>query len=65
MASLAMRKITEKIKSYPTAFGALVGLLIVGAIFIIETWFPWLGNAWERHNSLVQPAHLGRGGSYA
>ena len=49
-----MGKIAEKIKSYPTSFGVLIGLVIVAVIFTIETWFPRLGNAWETHNSLVR-----------
>ena len=35
-------------------FGALIGLVIFSTIIVIETWFPWIGKAWERHDRLVQ-----------
>jgi hypothetical protein len=48
--------IKKLITAYPMLFGALIGLVIFGAIIVIETWFPWIGKAWERHNKLVQSA---------
>lgn len=42
------------IAAYPILFGALIGLVIFGGIIVIETWFPRVGRAWERHNRLVQ-----------
>lgn len=42
------------ITNYPTLFGALIGLVMVGTIIVIENWFPWIGSAWKRHNRLVQ-----------
>ncbi len=48
--------IKKLITTYPMLFGALIGLVIFGTIIVIETWFPWIGKAWDRHNRLVQSA---------
>jgi hypothetical protein len=46
---------TKKVlATYPMLLGALIGLVTFTSIIIIETWFPWIGKAWERHNRLVQ-----------
>jgi hypothetical protein len=50
--NLPMRKIT----TYPVLLGVLIALLLAGIIIAIVIWFPWLGEAWERHDSLVQAA---------
>jgi hypothetical protein len=47
-------KLLVFIKSYPMLFGVFIGLLIFGSIVIIETWFPWIAQAWEKHYRFVQ-----------
>ena len=42
------------IASHPVVLGALIGLLIFVAIIVMETWFPLVGKAWDRHSRLVQ-----------
>ena len=42
------------IASHPILLGVLIALLIFVAVIVMETWFPWVGKAWERHNRLVQ-----------
>ena len=44
------------ITSYPMLFGVLTSFLLFVAIMIMETWFPTVGEAWDRHNRLVQSA---------
>jgi len=44
----------KMITSYPVLFGALIALLLSGALMVIVIWFPWLGEAWDRHDRLVQ-----------
>jgi hypothetical protein len=46
--------IKKVITSYPILFGALIGLVIFSAIIVTETWFPWIGKAWDRHYRLAQ-----------
>ena len=46
--------IKKLIITYPILFGALISLMIFGTIVVIETWFPWIGKAWDRNNRLVQ-----------
>jgi len=40
--------------SHPTLLGVAIGLLLVVSIIVMETWFPRVGEAWKRHNRLVQ-----------
>ena len=42
------------ITSYPELFGACIGLLIVIAIIAMVKWAPGIGDAWDRHNTLVR-----------
>jgi hypothetical protein len=42
------------IASYPELFGACIGLLIVIAIIAMVKWAPGIGDAWDRHNTLVR-----------
>jgi hypothetical protein len=50
--------IGDKIKSYPTLFGMLIGLIIFAFIIIIVNWFPWVGKAWERNDSQVRSLYF-------
>jgi hypothetical protein len=40
--------------SYPTTFGAVIGVVFLGSIFAIEMWFPRVGDAWDRHEKMVR-----------
>jgi hypothetical protein len=51
----------QKITNYPVLFGVLIALLLAGIIIASVTWFPWLVEAWERHDSLVQAAFFSVG----
>jgi hypothetical protein len=42
------------ITSYPELFGACIGLVIVVAIIAMVKWAPWIGDAWDTHNTLVR-----------
>jgi hypothetical protein len=42
------------ITSHPILFGALIGVLLLLAIGVIETWFPSVDDAWTRHDALVR-----------
>jgi hypothetical protein len=46
----------QKITNYPVLFGVLIALLLAGIIIASVTWYSWLVEAWERHDSLVQAA---------
>jgi hypothetical protein len=46
--------VKKSIASHPTLFGASVGLIIFVGIIVMETWFPGVGRAWERHDELVR-----------
>jgi hypothetical protein len=39
-------------------FGAFIGLLLLIGIFSMVTWAPGIGDAWDRHNKLVQAIFL-------
>jgi len=41
-------------KIYPMLFGALIGLLLLAAIIVEETWFPWIGEYHDSNKRLVQ-----------
>jgi hypothetical protein len=56
MAKLLSLKKT--ITTYPMLFGAFIGLLLVIGIFSMVIWDPWIGDAWEKHNKLVQAIFL-------
>jgi hypothetical protein len=43
----------NSIKSYPIVFGVLVAVILSGIVIVIETWFPRIGEAWDRNNSFV------------
>lgn len=51
LKSLSIRK---TITTYPMLFGAFIGLLLLIGIFSMVIWTPWIGDAWERHDKLVQ-----------
>lgn len=42
------------IEAYPALFGALIGVVLIGLVFIIVIWFPWIGDAWDRHDKTVR-----------
>ena len=42
----------KKIPSY--LLGASIGLVIIGAIFAIQIWFPWLEEDLSRHKGLLE-----------
>ncbi|SRR6266404_692386 len=42
----------KKTSSY--LLGALIGLVIIGAIFAMQIWFPWLENDLGRHKRLIE-----------
>ncbi len=44
----------KKLTSYPLLSGALIGLLTLGGIIVVETWFPWIDQALRRHNTLIE-----------
>jgi len=49
--TLSIRKI---ITTHPTLLGAFLGLLLLIGIWSMVIWAPWIGDAWDRHNELVQ-----------
>jgi hypothetical protein len=46
--------ISKIITTYPILFGAFIGLLLLIGIISMVTWAPWIGDAWEKHDKLVQ-----------
>jgi hypothetical protein len=44
----------KMITSYPVLFGALIALLLCGAIIVIQTWFPWIFEYYDGHRRLVE-----------
>ncbi len=48
----------KMITSYPVLFGALIALLLSGAIIVIQTWFPWIDEYQDRHKRLVEAVFL-------
>src|SRR5712691_12393523 len=44
----------KMITSYPVLFGALIALLLSGAIMVVVIWFPWIGEYHDGHKTLVQ-----------
>ncbi len=46
--------VKKLISSYPMLFGALIALLLSGAIIVIVVWFPWIGEYHDRHRRVVQ-----------
>ena len=38
--------------------GILIACLIAGCIFAVGIWFPWIGDAWDRHARLVQAIYF-------
>jgi len=48
----------KTITSYPTLFGALIALLLCGAIFAITIWAPWIWDHLGRHKTLVQAIYF-------
>jgi hypothetical protein len=44
----------KKITSYPMLLGILIGILSAGGIMAMVIWFPWVGDAWDRHEPLVR-----------
>jgi lysylphosphatidylglycerol synthetase-like protein (DUF2156 family) len=53
-----MERIEDKVRRFPTLFGALIGLAIFAAIIVIETWFPRVGEAWRRNNANVRSVYF-------
>jgi hypothetical protein len=49
-----MKEIANKIRRYPTLFGALIGLMVFGSIIVVVNWFPWVDQAWDRNNNQVR-----------
>ena|SRR5882762_7922217 len=44
----------KKTSSY--LLGVLIGLVIIGCIFVVQVWFPWLENDLGRHKRLIESA---------
>lgn len=44
----------KKLLMSPTASGILIGVLSLAGIIVMETWFPWIDRAWDRHKELVK-----------
>jgi hypothetical protein len=44
----------RKLITSPTGSGILIGVLTLAGLVVMETWFPWIGQAWRRHNELVK-----------
>jgi len=44
----------KKIMSHPVLLGIGIAFVIGGGIIVMETWFPWVGAAWDSHKRLVQ-----------
>jgi|ERR1700722_6500319 len=42
------------VKSYPTTFGIVIGLLLASIVVAIAAWFPRTAAAWERNNVSVR-----------
>lgn len=38
----------------PYVLGALLGLVIVGSMFVVIVWFPKIGDAWDKNDSVVR-----------
>src|ERR1700730_9050850 len=56
--NVPLKKIMMLIRTYPLLFGAVLGTLIVGAVFAVVIWFPWLGDDLGRHKRLVQAVYF-------
>jgi Na+/melibiose symporter-like transporter len=46
--------VKKTITAYPTVFGLVIGLMLIGAIFVIVIWFPRIGDVWDRHDKTVR-----------
>jgi len=46
--------IRKTITTYPMLFGPFLGLLLLIGIWSMVIWAPWIGDARDRHNKLVQ-----------
>ena len=44
----------KKLITSPTASGILIGVLTLAGIIIMEEWFPRIGQAWDRHRTMVK-----------
>jgi hypothetical protein len=44
----------KKLIMSPTGSGILIGVLTLAGLVVMETWFPWIGQAWRRHKELVK-----------
>jgi hypothetical protein len=55
-----MTRTAEKraVRIPPMAIGALGGLVLVGLIFVMDIWFPALGEGFDRHKRLVQGVYF-------
>jgi len=53
-----IERIVDKIRRFPTLFGALIGLVILTVIIVIVNWFPRVGEAWERNNANVRSVYF-------
>jgi hypothetical protein len=51
MPSMSVKRF---ITSYPTLFGACIGLVLLLLVIAMETWAPSLGDAWDRHSTFVR-----------
>ena len=46
------------VKVYPVLTGVAIGLLVGGSILVMGVWFPWVGEAFERHSGLMQAIYF-------
>lgn len=44
----------KKLVMSPTGSGILIGVLTLAALVVMEEWFPWIDQAWDRHRTLVK-----------
>jgi hypothetical protein len=51
MPSMSVKRF---ITSYPTLFGACIGLVLLLSVIAMNIWAPWLGDAWDRHSTFVR-----------
>lgn len=51
---IATKSLKGFITTYPTLFGAVIGLLIFCSVIVIVIWFPFIEVPMERHSTLVR-----------
>ena len=50
---IATKSLKRFVTTYPTSFGALIALIMLGIIVVVDTWFPSIAAVAEREDSVL------------